>query len=138
GPHAICATCHSGPDDKGAVAANAMRSGIDRLKIAIDQSAAAVSRVKNAGIEVGPQELALADARSHLTLARAEAPAFEPPRVEGVIAEGLKITDRVEAAANQGVAELRYRRLGLALSLGAILLFVVALGLKIRQLERRG
>src|SRR5262249_49717952 len=84
GPHAICATCHSGPDDKGAVAANAMRSGIDRLKIAIDQSAAAVSRVKNAGIEVGPQELALADARSHLTLARTEVHAFEPPRVEGV------------------------------------------------------
>jgi len=35
------------------------------------------------------------------------------------------------------LADLAYRRRGLALSLGAILLVVVALALKVRQIDRR-
>jgi hypothetical protein len=36
-----------------------------------------------------------------------------------------------------GVAELRFRRRRLAVSLAAILFFVVALGLTVRQIDRR-
>jgi hypothetical protein len=43
----------------------------------------------------------------------------------------------VDQAADTAAAELRFRRRGLAASLAAILLVVVALGFKIRQLERR-
>jgi hypothetical protein len=43
----------------------------------------------------------------------------------------------VDRAGEEAAAELAYRRRGLAVSLGAILLFVAALALKIRQLERR-
>ena len=88
-------------------------------------------------MEVRPQELALAEARSRLTFARTEVHAFEPARVEAVVAEGEKILAGVDAAGERAVTELRYRRRGLALSLGAILLVVVALGLKIREIERR-
>ena len=54
-----------------------------------------------------------------------------------IIAEGTKIVAGVDAAGQKGVVELRFRRRGLAISLGAILLLVVALGLKIRQIDRR-
>lgn len=136
GERAMCATCHSGPDDKGAAAADAMRSAIERLKAGIDGSSALIARVRNAGIETGAEELALANARSHVTLARTEMHAFEPTRVEPVVADGLKILAAVDQAGARAVDELRFRRRGLAVSLAAILLVVIALGIKIRQIDR--
>ena len=136
-PGSLCGTCHSGADDKGAVAATGMRADIERLKAGIDRSAATVARLKNAGMEMDPQELALGTARSRLTLARTEMHAFDAARVTPIVDEGLMIVADVDRAGERATAELRFRRRGLALSLGAILLVVVALGLKIRQIDRR-
>ena len=136
GSQALCAMCHNGADDKGASAASAMHGAIDRLKADIDRSSALVSRLKNAGMEMGAQELALSTARSQLTLARTEVHAFDATRVEPIANDGLKIVSDVNTAGDKAVAELRFRRRGLAASLGAILLVVIALGLKIQQIER--
>ena len=84
--------------------------------------------MRNAGIEVSDQELALREAATKLTLARTEMHGFEPALVTPIIAEGTKIVAGVERGRTKGVAELRFRRRGLAMSLGAILLLVVALG----------
>jgi len=135
--HAICATCHSGADDKGAAAADRMRRSLEGLKTAIDQSGALIARVSNSGIEVSNEELALTEAHTRLTLARTEMHAANPATVEAIIAEATTMLAGVDRAGQDGVAELRFRRRGLAISLGAILLLVVALGLKIRQLDRR-
>ncbi len=135
--HAICATCHTGADDKGALAAASMRGGIDRLKAAIERASVRLAGVKNAGMEMSAQDLALASARSKLTLARTEVHTFEPARLTPVIGDGLKIVSEVDRAADGASAELTFRRRGLLVSLGAILLVVIALGLKIRQVDRR-
>jgi predicted CXXCH cytochrome family protein len=137
--HGVCAPCHTAGDksDKGSVAADTMRSSIDRLKTGIEQSSALIARIKNSGIEVSDQELALREARTKLTLARTEMHAFEPATMNPSIADGVKIVEGVDRAGQNGVAELRYRRRGLFASLGAILLVVVALGLKVRQIDRR-
>jgi predicted CXXCH cytochrome family protein len=134
---AICSECHSGPDDAGAKAAVDMRSGIDRLKAAIDDSSTLIARLQNAGIEVSDQELALGDARNQLTLARTEMHAFTPNTVDTVIQNGMKVVDGVDTAGQAGIRELQFRRRGLAVSLVLILVFVVALALKIRQIDRR-
>jgi len=86
---------------------------------------------------VSDQELALREASTKLTLARTEMHGFDPAQVAPIIAEGTKIVASVDAAGQKGAAELQFRRRGLAISLGAILLFVIALGLKLRQIERR-
>ena len=135
--HAVCATCHSGADDKGAMAADAMHGQFAQLEAGITRTGALIGRVKNAGIEVSDQELALREAATKLTLARTEMHAFDPALVAPIIADGTKIVAGVDTAGEKGAAELRFRRRGLAISLGAILLFVVALGLKLRQIERR-
>lgn len=135
--HAICATCHSGADDKGAAAADHMRGSIERMKTVVDRSGGLIARVRNAGIEVSAQELALGEARSRLTLARTEIHAANPTAVDSVIDQGMTIVKRIDQAGQRGEAELRYRRRGLAVSLGAILLVVVALALKLRQIDRR-
>jgi hypothetical protein len=132
----VCSTCHSGADDKGALIAGRMRSSIDRLGNAIAQSADAVARVANAGIEVSAEELKLADARTRLTLARTELHTFDETAVESAIQPGLGLVADVDRAAGRARDELAFRRLGLALSLVAILIFVAALWMKIRQLER--
>jgi predicted CXXCH cytochrome family protein len=137
--HAICATCHTAGgnnDDKGAQAADSMRARIEGLKTAIDRSDRTVARIRNAGIDVSDDELALRDARTTLTLARTEIHAADPARVDAVIADGTAIVAGVDKNAERGVAELQFRRRGLALSLGAILIVVVALALKVRQIDK--
>jgi len=137
--HGICATCHNADDksDKGAAAAVAMRGDIERLKTGIQRTGALIGQIKKAGIEVGDQQLALREAGTKLTLARTEMHAFAPPQVASVVAEGDKIIVAVDKAGQEGVGELRYRRRGLFISLAAILFVVVALGLKLRQIEHR-
>jgi predicted CXXCH cytochrome family protein len=134
----VCAACHTAGDagDKGAAAAVVLRAGIDRLKTAIDESGSLIQRIGNAGIEVSNEQLALREAATKLTLARTEMHGFDVAVVEAILADGMKVVASVDSAGQKGVAELRFRRRGLAASLGAILFFVVALGLKIRQIDR--
>ena len=61
--------------------------------------------------------------------------AFDPKPVEAVLQEGLAITAKIDAEGDAALEEMSYRRTGLAVSLGAILLVVVALRLKIRSLK---
>ena len=133
----LCGSCHGGADDKGARAAAQMRGDIEQLKAGLGRSTASVDGLKNAGMEMSAQELAIGTARTRLTLARAEMHTFDPAHVTPVVAEGLAALAAVDAAGDKAAAELRFRRRGLAASLGAILLVVLALAIKIRQLERR-
>jgi hypothetical protein len=137
--HGVCAPCHNGEDktDKGAAAAAAMRGDIERLKTGLETTGALIERVKNAGIEVSDQQLALREASTKLTLARTEMHTFVPAQVSPIIGEGVALVATADRAGRNGVDELRFRRRGLFVSLGAILLVVVALGLKVRQIDRR-
>src|SRR5262249_12008039 len=109
----------------------------EQLKSAIEESRSLVARVGNAGIEVGDAELELREAGTKLTLARTEVHTFDSSRVAPIVASGMTLVTEVNRTGQQGVAELRYRRRGLAASLVAILLLVVALVLKVRQIDRR-
>ena len=114
-----------------------MRAGIDGLKSRLDRSSALVADIRNAGMDVTSQELAMAEARTRLTLARTEMHASKVEGVDLVLTEGLKLVDDVDAAGQRSLAELSFRRRGLAVSLVAILLVVVGLVFKIRQIDRR-
>lgn len=131
---ALCGTCHS-EGDNGFKAATSMRAGIEKLKAAIDHSHALVASAENAGMEMSEPSINLREASNHLTLARTEMHAFDPKTVEPVIEEGLAITGKVDADGQAALAEVSFRKTGLAVSLGAILLVVVGLGLKIRSLK---
>jgi predicted CXXCH cytochrome family protein len=132
---ALCVTCHA-EGDNGYAAAKTMRAEIERLKRTIEGSEGLVGRAANAGMEMSDQELALREARNHLTLARTEVHTFDVSAVQKVLQEGFDITGTVDQAGQSALAELRFRRNGLAISLGAILLVVVALFFKIRQIEQ--
>ena len=131
---ALCTNCHS-EGDNGYKAATAMRAEIEALKGAISRSQTLVASAENAGMEMDEQSIALREAANHLTLARTEMHAFDPKTVSAVLQAGLGITAKVDADGQAALAEVSYRRTGLAISLGAILLVVVALALKIRSLS---
>ena len=130
---AVCVTCH-GDGDNGFKAAATMRRQIEQLKAAISHSESVVAEAENAGMAMGSQSIALREAGNRLTLARTELHAFDPKPVEAVLQEGLAITAKIDAEGAAALAEMSYRRTGLAVSLAAILLVVVALRLKIRSL----
>jgi predicted CXXCH cytochrome family protein len=134
---AVCSQCHGGDDDPGFLGARQMRAGRDRLRDEIARTADLIERARVAGMEVGDEVLALGEVRNHLVLARTEMHAFTPETVQPIIDEGLSMLTEIERAGEDALDELRFRRRGLAVSLGAILLFVVALALKIRQIDRR-
>jgi predicted CXXCH cytochrome family protein len=130
----VCASCHS-EGDNGHAAAARMRAEIDKLKGAIDRSHGLIATAENAGMEMGEQTLKLREAVNHLTLARTEMHSFDPKAVDTVLEAGLGLTANVDAEGQAALAEVAYRKTGLAVSLGAILLVVVALALKIRSLK---
>ncbi|MBI4478365.1 MAG: cytochrome c3 family protein [Acidobacteria bacterium] len=136
GAKAICVTCHS-PGDNGLLAAEKMRGGIERLKTGIAHARELIEGVENQGMEVSDQKLALAEAGNQLTLARTEIHATNPATVDPVVAAGLKIVGGVENAGQAALRELRFRRRGLFGSLAVIIVVVLALGMKIREIERR-
>lgn len=136
GEGAVCVECH-GEGETGFEVAAQLRGRIDDLRTAIDAAETLTAEIHNDGMEVSDQELALAEARSRLTLARTEIHAADVDLVEPVIAEGLELVQGVEQAGQAQLAELSFRRVGLGISLFAILLVVVALWLKIQQLDRR-
>jgi predicted CXXCH cytochrome family protein len=132
----ICLTCHEGKDDPGFVGAGRMHAALERLSNEIGASSALIDRVKNAGMEVGDEEIALNEARTKLVLARTEVHAFDPAALEVVVNEGTKILQGVNHAGADALDELAYRRRGLFVSLALILIVVTALGLKIRDLGK--
>ena len=133
----LCWTCHEATDDAGFIAAGRMRTSIEKLKTSLAANDDLIARGRNAGMEVSDQELALSEVRTKLTQARTEIHTFDPSAVDQVVNEGLKALAAVELAGNQALADLQYRRRGLFISLVAILLVVVGLFLKIRELNLR-
>src|SRR4029450_11053030 len=97
-----------------------MRASLDRLRDGIDSSTVLIGRVKNAGMEVGDQELALAEARSRLVLARTEVHAFNPASLNTVVDDGAKILAGVDGAGARALDELAYRRRGLFVARGLV------------------
>jgi predicted CXXCH cytochrome family protein len=137
GSGTVCVNCHTDRDDPGFGAAAKMWASLDMLKQGVEGSTALILQARNAGMEVGDEELALNEARSKLVLARTEVHAFNPASLAGVVGDGMTIIAGVDQAGNKALAELAFRRRGLFASLGVILLVVMALVFKIRDLDRR-
>ncbi|UCG75830.1 MAG: TerB family tellurite resistance protein [Gemmatimonadota bacterium] len=133
---AICSECHL-EDDEGGEAAIAMRALIDSLRVAFEVADSTLTRAETAGMEVSQAQFELNDALSSLVTARTAIHAFAVERVEEAVNEGLEVTDRTRQRGLDALAELRFRRAGLAVSTVIILTLVVGLLLKIRDTEAR-
>ncbi len=133
---AVCAACHD-PSDTGGKTAIAMRNLIDQLHGADQRANAILQQAERSGIEVSQPQFDLKDATNNLVEARLAIHTFNVGAVRGPVEKGLAIARKSYEQGVRALAELRFRRNGLFVSLAIIVLVIAALLLKIRQVERR-
>jgi predicted CXXCH cytochrome family protein len=133
---ALCINCHTA-GDKGFVAAGTMRSRIDALIASIDKSSAILNLAERKGMEVSKPKFELKGATDALTHARVLIHSTSTVEVDKVIEPGMDVANKGYQAGVGALAELSFRRKGLAVSLLFILFLATLVYLKIRQIERR-
>jgi predicted CXXCH cytochrome family protein len=135
-PGALCVNCHN-DGDKGFLAAAQMRTRIDELIMKIDKSNEILNRAERAGMEVSKPKFELKGATDALTHARVLIHSSSVAELDNVINPGLEVAGKGYQAGVGALAELSYRRKGLAVSLLFILFLALLVYLKIRQIESR-
>ena len=112
-----------------------MRGTIDTLKAAIDTARVVLERAENSGVEVSAALASLNDAQSALIKTRSAVHAFDPEVVAGEAEPGMAIAGEALVTGGQALDELRFRRIGLAVSVLIIGGLIVGLVLKIKEIE---
>lgn len=136
GEGAVCARCHV-PAAGSGVAAAAMRALVDSLRTQFEAADSVLTRAENAGMEVSQAQFELRHAQTALVQARTAIHAFSVEAVANEVSTGLETAGAVRAQGESALAALRVRRLGLAVSSVLILMVIVGILLKIRDIEQR-
>ncbi len=134
GPKSTCTGCHA-EGEKAYDAAARMAGSVGHLTQRLGEAQGLLDRAERAGMEVGPDHFALQKARDQLVEARVLVHSFDLERFLAAANEGHTAADAGVEAGHRAFAELRYRRVGLALSLLVIGAVIAALALKVRDLE---
>ena len=130
---AVCATCHD-ESTGGAAVIRTVGEGLRGLRRDIDAASGLVQRAEAAGALVEDGHLSLAVAREAHVRLRVLVHAFATPPFDDVLKEGRAAVDAAQAAGNAGLAELNFRRTGLAVATLFIIGFLITLYVKIRRL----
>jgi hypothetical protein len=88
-------------------------------------------------MEVSKPRFELNDAKDALTQSRVLVHTFSTAELDKVITPGLEVSNKSYNAGEAALAELSFRRKGLAGSLVLILFLAALIYLKVRELERR-
>ncbi len=136
GDKSICIDCHE-DDSKGYVTALAMRQQIEILKERIFLADSLVSKAERAGMQVSDAKFQLNDADDALIKARTIIHSLSTARMKEVTEAGLTLTEEATQTGWAALAELQFRRKGLAISLVVILILAAGLYFKIKEIDRK-
>lgn len=134
GPSALCTKCHTA-GDSGSKSAQAMAGDLARLKSIDRRARETLGVAERSGMEVSSALMALTQAHSQLVKARVNIHAFSEPDIRKDTDEGAKIAQQAYEAGVAALRERDIRRKGLGVSLIFVTLTMIALYLKIRQIE---
>ena len=137
GEGAVCATCHT-DEDPGGQTALAFRTAIDSLRTVTEEADALLLRAENAGMEVSQALFELNGAEDALIKVRATVHSFDIGAVNTEMEAGLEIAAEAQSRGQEALADLRFRRLGLVASVVIIVVLIVGLVMKIREIEHGG
>jgi predicted CXXCH cytochrome family protein len=136
GEKSACTHCH-GQGDSGYAAAEKMRARIDEISASISRSTEILDRAERAGMEVSKPRFDLNEAKEALTQSRVLVHTFSTDELDKVIGPGLDVSNKSYNAGGAALAELSFRRKGLAASLFFILFLAALIYLKVREVESR-
>ncbi len=131
-----CGSCHE-KGSAGAKAAAKMRGELTRLSEETRAAREIVRTAAEAGMEVSRVSFDLGKADEALVQARTDVHLFRPAAVEKTASDGLAVARAARAKGLKALDERDFRRRGLFVSLGFIVLAVGALIFKIRDIDRR-
>ena len=113
-----------------------MQLSILNLRLQSDTTAEILGRAERAGMEVSKPKFDLGQANAELVKARVFIHAFNPDKIAEVTNPAMRLVAGVHKAADAALEELGFRRRGLGYALIGIAVMIVALILKIRELEK--
>jgi len=133
---AVCVTCHQA-NSPGFRQAGAMRSSLDGLRESIERATTVLDQAEHAGMEISQARFELRGATDALLKARAAIHLIDQAVIQKLTGEGTRIATATLAKGHQALEDLAFRHRGLWVSVGIILVVIVGLVLKIREVDRR-
>jgi hypothetical protein len=135
-PAAICTDCHA-QGDAGWQTAAAINTGLHALGQDIKASDDILAKAARSGMEVSEPQLEQREANDWLMKARVSVHSFNAERVQQDLTTGQSIVQKTYRAGQELMHERNRRRMGLGISVLAILVTLVGLKLWIVEIERR-
>jgi predicted CXXCH cytochrome family protein len=131
---AVCIECHT-EGDPGFKTAGEMKNRLAELDSAVARSTSILATAERAGMEVSQAKLQADQARDALLKSRVTIHSSDSVELDRDVTPGMKLAKETYVAGQRALAERRFRRIGLGLSLIAIAMVLVGLRLYIRQIE---
>jgi hypothetical protein len=136
GADSPCATCHEA--DSGSLKKAAeVKTALEGLARRIDEAGAILTKAEHAGMEIGSPRFELITAKESLIKARAHTHSLDVEKVKTDAESGLIVAQKSLERGQDLMAELQFRRKGLAASLLVIGAVLAGLFFKIREVDRR-
>jgi hypothetical protein len=136
GEGSVCGGCHDAQSAGGKTAAEMFRL-IRELDASLARSGEIVGRARLSGMEISEAVVRLQEGKDALIKARVAVHTFRAAEVAKPVDQGLRIAAETYQAGQSALRERDFRRVGLGISLIAILLTMAGLWLAIRALERK-
>ncbi len=132
----VCQQCHD-PADAGGRAFGEIALILDSLEFAYSRSRSVLDEAHDLGMEVSQALFELEDITNARHRARSAVHAFSAEAVLDEVSAGFDITERALDRGEAAMDEHRFRRVGLGVSAGIIFILIIAVLLKIREMEER-
>lgn len=136
GESSICLDCHE-EDSNGYKTAAAIHQQISELRGQVHFADSLLAKAERAGMQVSEPLYQLKEADDALIKVRTMVHSFSETKTEKVAQEGIALVDEAIKAGYNALAELQFRRKGLAVSMVVILLLAFGIYLKIKDLDKK-
>jgi hypothetical protein len=134
----FCGQCHSADDaNAGYKTALAIKSMVDSLRTQHEKATQLIEMAEKKGVAVDEAKFLLKDAQDQLLKTRDEIHTVNIERVDSSATEGLKITQKAMFMGNQALVEFDFRARGWFISTIIVILLIIGIWLKIKQIEKK-
>jgi hypothetical protein len=131
-----CGQCHT-KGENGYQVAMAIRSRVDSLRNQEAEASRLVHEAEERGIEVSEAQDLLKAARDGLMKVRTITHTVDEAKVGVAVDSGLAVAVQAAALGQKGIEDFRFRGRGLGVASILITLLILALWLKLRQIEKK-
>ena len=136
GDQALCLDCHD-EGTPGYEAAARMKADIDTLKQVLNSTEELISEARQKGVESGEAEFEFSQTRDALIQIRSVIHTFDPERVTEIKTPAIESARLINLRVESSLKDIRHRQIGLGVSLVLVLIIVIGLWRKIKEVDSR-